>query len=123
MTLAAFLEQARSIADISFTETIQTINDHYLYQATEFSTGLAEFKLVNVAGTNEGSCRILAFASLHQLSEAQTLNLFGDYYRQDVLKNPEANDHQNIRNFMRDGWAGVDFQGVALLPKMFEGQG
>jgi len=122
MTLAAFLEKARNIADISFAESIQTINDHYIYQATEFSTGLAASKLVNQAGTNEGSCRILAFASLNCLSEEQTLNLFGDYYRQDVLNNPEGNDHQNIRNFMRDGWAGVVFEGVALLPNMFKGQ-
>jgi len=42
------------------------------------------------------------------------LALFGDYYRSDVLKNPEGSDHQNIRNFMHKGWAGVTFKGEAL---------
>ncbi len=55
----------------------------------------------------------LAFAKLHELSEAKTLALFGDYYRSDVLKNPEGSDHQNIRNFIREGWAGVAFEGEA----------
>jgi len=69
---------------------------------------------VNSAGTNEGSCKIFAFALIHQLSEQQTLNLFGDYYRIDVLTDPNGSGHQNIRNFIRDGWQGIDFKNVAL---------
>jgi hypothetical protein len=65
---------------------------------------------------NEGSCKIFAFALIHQLSEAQTLTLFGDYYH-DVLNNPEGSGHQNIRNFIRDGWRGICFNGVALTVK------
>ncbi len=63
------------------------------------------------------SCRIFAFAKIHNLSAEQTLALFGDYYRKDVLGNPDGTDHQNIRNFMRDGWAGIQFDGEALQAK------
>jgi hypothetical protein len=48
------------------------------------------------------------------LSVEDTLALFGDYYRMDVLQHPEGNDHQNIRRFMQDGWAGIAFDGEAL---------
>ena len=51
---------------------------------------------------------------MNQLDQSQTLNLFGDYYRLDVLNNPEGTDHQNIRNFMEQGWEGVSFQSPAL---------
>jgi len=93
------------------------INEHYHYQPTDFKNGLTEHALLNKAGTNEGSCRIFAFAQLHGLTEIQTLNLFGDFYRQDVLNNPDGNNHPNIRNFLRDGWKGILFDGVALTPK------
>ncbi|MGV2481618.1 UNVERIFIED_CONTAM: HopJ type III effector protein, partial [Salmonella enterica subsp. enterica serovar Weltevreden] len=29
---------------------------------------------------------------------------------------PDATDHQNIRHFMRSGWAGIAFEGEALKP-------
>jgi len=73
--------------------------------------------LVNQAGTNEGSCKIFAFAQLNQLNQQQTLNLFGDYYRLDVLNNPDGTGHQNIRNFMQFGWDGIRFNGEALTAK------
>ena len=47
----------------------------------------------------------------------QTLYLFGDYYRKDVLENPEGTDHQNIRNFITSGWGGIKFEGTALIEK------
>jgi hypothetical protein len=48
------------------------------------------------------------------LSEVHTLALFGGYYRDDVLGNPEGRDHGNIRHFMKYGWAGIHFEGEAL---------
>ena len=33
-----------------------------------------------------------------------TLWLFGDFYRKDVLENPDGTDHANIRAFMEGGW-------------------
>lgn len=110
MSLSSFLENVKNNVPVSFTDTIAVINDNYHYQPTEFSNG----DLVNAAGTNEGSCRIFAFAQLHQLDQQQTLNLFGDYYRQEVLDDPQGTSHQNIRNFMKFGWEGIHFNGQAL---------
>ena len=51
-------------------------------------------------------------------AEADTLQLFGRFYREDVLKNPSGDDHGNIRNFMKSGWDGVAFpDGLALKKK------
>jgi HopJ type III effector protein. len=44
------------------------------------------------------------------------LALFGEFYR-DVLATPEGDDHQNIRNFMKTGWAGVQFNTTPLTEK------
>lgn len=114
MSLISFLEKIKNNEAVSFDETIAVINENYHYQPTEFSNGLNEHRLINKAGTNEGSCRIFAFAQIYQLDQPQTLNLFGDYYRVDVLKNPDGTSHQNIRNFMQYGWAGISFNGEAL---------
>lgn len=113
MKLNDFLLRVKDGQAVDFQETMSVIGEHYRYRPTEFSNGLVE-PLVNEAGRNEGSCKIFAFARLHDLSPAQTLALFGDYYRQDVLGNPDGNDHQNIRHFMRDGWEGIVFSGEAL---------
>jgi hypothetical protein len=51
------------------------------------------------------------------LNPNQTLNLFGDYFRKDVLENPAGEDHQNIRNFMKYGWEGISFDEEALGKK------
>ena len=117
MSLTIFLESIRNNIPVSFNDTIAVITEHYHYQPTQFSNGSAEQALISAAGTNEGSCKIFAFAQIHQLTEQQTLNLFGDYYRVDVLSHPDGSDHQNIRNFMRDGWAGIAFKGTPLTAK------
>ncbi|WAJ70933.1 HopJ type III effector protein [Catenovulum adriaticum] len=98
---------------IEFSQTMKVIEANYQFNETEFKNG----DIVNKAGQNSGSCKIFAFAQLHQLSQAETLNLFGDYYRKDVLEHPEADDHQNIRNFIQFGWQGIEFNGIALSPK------
>jgi hypothetical protein len=70
---------------------------------------------MNQAGSNEGSCKIFAFATTEGLSEAETLACFGKYYREDVLQNPQVSDHANIRTFMRHGWKGIRFEQSALV--------
>jgi hypothetical protein len=90
------------------------IEAYYHYQPTEFSNGLGEDKLISPAGSNQGSCKIFAFAQLQHLTPQQTLNLFGDYYRIDVLNHPNGTDHQNIRLFIKYGWDGICFQNQAL---------
>ncbi|CAA9889833.1 HopJ type III effector protein [Candidatus Methylobacter favarea] len=117
MSLPSFLEKVKNNEAVSFSETIAVIAENYHYRPTEFHTGRYEHILVNQAGTNEGSCKIFAFAQLNRLDRQQTLNLFGDYYRLDVLNDPHGSGHQNIRNFMRYGWEGVHFKGEPLIAK------
>lgn len=114
MTKKEFLNRISNNETISFDDTMAVIADNYNYQATEFSNGLGDDILVNAAGTNEGSCKIFAFAQLHQLNQDQTLQLFGDYYRQDVLQDPQGTGHQNIRLFIKYGWEGINFSGTVL---------
>ncbi len=117
MSLPTFLQQIKNNENISFEQTIATITENYIYTATEFSNGLADEKIINTAGSNEGSCKIFAFAQINQLNQQHTLNLFGDYYRKDVLDSPSGDGHQNIRNFMKFGWEGIHFSSVALTAK------
>jgi hypothetical protein len=118
MTLTNFIDRIiQGEQPISFHETIVVITENYFYQPTEFSNGLGKDIVVNPPGTNEGSCKIFAFAKLHRLTKEQTLSLFGDYYRTDVLQSPQGTNHQNIRNFMKYGWEGVQFAGEALAIK------
>lgn len=111
MSVAILLERlSQSPNEVNFDEVIAVINDFYHYMPTRFVNGDA----INEQGTNEGSCKIFAFAKLNGLSEQATLACFGHYYREDVLEHPEASDHANIRNFMVSGWAGVHFDAPAL---------
>ncbi|NOT12044.1 MAG: HopJ type III effector protein [Methylococcaceae bacterium] len=117
MSLTAFIEKITNNIAVGFDETMDVIAENYHYQPAEFSNGLGDDQLLNQAGTNEGSCKIFAFARIHQLNQQQTLNLFGDYFREDVLNNPAGTGHQNIRNFMRYGWDGICFKGEPLVAK------
>ncbi len=111
MSLETFLQAVRDRPDgIEFDQTIAIIDEAYQFTPTAFRNG----DLTNEAGQNSGSCKIYAFGQLHNLSEAQTLACFGHYYREDVLQHPNGTDHQNIRNFIKTGWAGIEFSGRAL---------
>ncbi|MCQ8106393.1 HopJ type III effector protein [Methylomonas sp. SURF-2] len=116
MKLKDFIDQVVAGQAVDFQDTMAVIAEHYDYRPCEFTNGIQQ-PMRNAAGQNEGSCKIFAFASLNGLDQARTLGLFGDYYRKDVLENPEGTDHQNIRTFMRDGWAGITFSAEALTPK------
>jgi hypothetical protein len=96
-----------------FSDVITCIDEHYDFTPTKFMNGA----MVNEANQNNGSCKIFAFAKLHQLSPQETLALFGDFYRKDVLLHPIKDDHQNIRNFIEFGWDGIEFLGLALSKK------
>lgn len=107
-----FIQLSTEPETISFEQSIALIDALYDFTPGRFTNG----ELSNAAGENNGSCKILAFGLLHQLSEPQTLHLFGDYYRS-VLNTPAAQDHQNIRNFIRTGWDGVAFEQPVLQAK------
>jgi hypothetical protein len=102
---------------VSFDEVIQAIETAYEYQPVTFNNGLGEEMITNTAGTNEGSCKIFAFALLHGLTQQQTLHCFGNYYREDVLTKEDGSDHPNIRLFIKYGWQGIDFNETPLLVK------
>ncbi len=111
MTLESFLHQLyESPTTVEFNHTMALIDRLYSFTPTAFKNGEA----LNGVGENSGSCKLFAFAQLQGLSQEQTLACFGAYYWDDVLKHPEMIDHQNIRNFMAYGWAGVEFDGDAL---------
>ena len=96
--------------EVTFEQSIQVIDAHFDFHPVSFVNGETQ----NQAGQNNGSCKIFAFAQLQGLDEPSTLACFGQFYRDDVLNNPNGNDHANIRNFIQHGWAGIDFDGVAL---------
>lgn len=104
---------ATSPEQLDFEDCINLIDSLYEFSPTAFSNGGLE----NEAGKNNGSCKIFAFAKQQGLDEQQTLNCFGRFYRDDVLQHPDADNHQNIRNFMKTGWAGIHFDVSPLTDK------
>lgn len=96
----------------TFSEVIALIEADYTHQATAFKNGDA----YNEATQNQGSAKVFAFTKLNNLSEADTLYLFAEHY-QAVLATPTETNHQNIRQFMIHGWAGIAFEGEALVKK------
>lgn len=111
MELELFLNRLRSHPEtIEFPDTVALINRLYRFVPTAFRNA----DLVNEAGQNSGSCRVFAFARLHDLTQEETLALFGAYYRADVLRTPGGDSHPNIRRFMETGWDGIEFDGVPL---------
>ncbi|NBL63897.1 type III effector [Flavobacterium sp. NST-5] len=114
MSIVSFLEKLQeNPKSIAFQDTIQVIEENYDFTATAFKNGNQN----NNAGENNGSCKIFSFAKLQNLSKQATLACFGSYYFDDVLKNPNGNDHQNIRNFMEFGWDEIQFESEALALK------
>ena len=97
---------------LKFNDVIKFIETHYNHQPTAFKNG----EVYNDAIQNQGSAKVFAFAKTNELSAAQTLYLFAEHY-QDVLANPNGANHQNIRQFIIYGWAGIVFEGVALVVK------
>lgn len=95
---------------IDFQEVILYIDKNYKFTPTKFVNG----NTTNQVNQNNGSCKVFSFAKLNNLSKDETLALFGDFYRTDVLQNPTGDDHQNIRNFIEFGWKGISFEGEAL---------
>jgi hypothetical protein len=116
MTPKAFIQALKAGEQLDFEDTIAMIAENFDYIPTRFTNGLSSTAVINEAGTNEGSCKIFAFAKLMALDEITTLACFGRFY-QDVLNTPDGNDHQNIRNFIKDGWIGIVFDTAALYAR------
>lgn len=99
-------------AEAKFTNVIAYIEARYNHTPTAFKNG----QQANAATENQGSAKVFSFAQLNDLDQAQTLSLFAEHYAA-VLATPEATDHQNIRQFMLNGWDGIRFEGEALAAK------
>ncbi|KAB1156125.1 HopJ type III effector protein [Flavobacterium luteum] len=114
MSIHSFLQKVKQTPkEIQFSETIAVIEEHYDFTPTAFQNGLQH----NSVGENSGSCKLFAFAKLQNLSQEETLSCFGALYYDEVLGNTEGTNHQNIRNFMKTGWNGIQFEGEALTLK------
>lgn len=98
--------------EAKFADVIAFIDAHYHHTATAFKNGQQS----NAVNENQGSAKVFSFAKLNDLDQAQTLSLFAEHYAS-VLATPEATDHQNIRQFMQNGWNGIQFEGTALTAK------
>jgi len=111
MRLSGFLDILKNSPNtIQFSDTMAVVEDLYEFTPTRFRNG----DTINEAGQNSGSCKLFGFAQLQNLSKEETLDCFGEYYRNDVLQNPNGTDHQNIRNFIKSGWEGISFDGSPL---------
>lgn len=98
--------------EAKFADVITYIESRYRHTPTAFKNGQQN----NAATENQGSAKVFSFAQLNGLDQAQTLSLFAEHYAS-VLATPEATDHQNIRQFMLNGWDGIAFEGQALTAK------
>ena len=98
---------------ISFIEVIKFIETYYHHSPTAFKNG----NTYNEASQNQGSAKVFSFAQINKLDAVDTLYLFAEHY-QAVLASPNGVDHQNIRQFMINGWDGILFEGKALTPKI-----
>lgn len=98
--------------EVKFADVLAFIEARYNHTPTAFQNGQQH----NAANENQGSAKVFSFAKLNDLDQAQTLSLFAEHYAS-VLATPEATDHQNIRQFMQNGWDGIKFEGTALVAK------
>ena len=104
----------RAPEEISFQLVMDAVDELYDVYEVDFSVG----DVVSAPGQNMGSAKVFSFAIISKLDVETTLQLFGDYYRKDVLENPGGTDHANIRSFMQYGWDGVNFpNGLAIEAK------
>lgn len=113
MNLNDFLSNlANDPQSIAFTDTMAAIDNNYTFTPSGFNN----HGLVSGANENNGSCKIFAFAKLNQLSKQNTLDCFGAFYRDEVLGNPDGEDHMNIRTFMLAPEA-TPFLGITFVDK------
>jgi len=95
---------------MKFSDTQDLINKDYNYEANGFTIG----DIYNDKNSNQWSGRILSYAIINKLNTIETLKLFGEYY-QEVLDNPNADSHKNIRALMKYGIESAKFDNNKLL--------
>jgi hypothetical protein len=114
MTIQNFINDIKTNPlAIAFSDVMALIDDNYTFTPVKFKNG----EIINEAGINNGSCKLFSFAKMHHLTQQETLNCFGAYYRENVLLHPQETNHANIRNFIKTGWDGIIFDAPALTLK------
>lgn len=112
MTETNYLKKLNTTSKILFEDLMSVIEQNYRFTPSAFDNG----SLKNTANENQGSAKLLSFAKIHNLNKQQTLKCFGQYYNE-VLETPNGTNHNNIRNFMKTGWAGISFKNTNILQK------
>lgn len=95
--------------DHVFASTLAFIEAWYDFTPTAFQNGTVE----NAADQNQGSAKVFALSQLLALSKQQTLNCFGEHYR-DVLATPDVDNHHNLRRVLREGNGNIRFDQFPL---------
>lgn len=114
MTIQEFKTKLKTAPNtIAFAETMDVVDTYFNFTPRAFTNGT----LQNAEGQNSGSCKVFAFAKAENLSKTETLACFGQYYFDEVLKDPSGSGHQNIRNFIKTGFEGLDFENNPLTKK------
>ncbi len=98
--------------EVKFADVLAFIEARYNHTPTAFQNGQQH----NAANENQGSAKVFSFAKIEGLNAEDTLSLFAEHYAS-VLATPEATDHQNIRQFIQNGWDGIKFEGDALTAR------
>ncbi|WP_317932752.1 HopJ type III effector protein [Halioxenophilus sp. WMMB6] len=99
--------------DFMFATTLAFIDTWYDYTPTAFCNGDVQ----NQADQNQGSAKVFGLSQLLELTKEQTLQCFGEHYR-DVLATPEVNNHHNLRRVLREGIGNITFDQFPLAPKV-----
>jgi hypothetical protein len=109
------LEFANSIKagtkQVTYQDTIDFLDQHYIYLPVPFKCGDLSYE----PGVKTGAAKIFSFALMVNMSEAETLRLFGEFYRN---LSPGGVERPNIRNFVKGGWGCISFEsGLAIVSK------
>ena len=115
-SLCELAEQEFGLTGVTFNEVMAKV-DECFDSSPRRRVGIDSTRETrNAAGTNNGSCKTFYFAKMRGLSEDAALRLFCEHY-EDVLRTPDGDPHANIRAFMENGYAGLAFEGEALVAK------
>ena len=95
-----------------FADTLSFVETWYDFTPCAFTNG----KVKNSEDKNQGSCKTFALGQALDLTAEQTLQCFGEHYR-DVCADPDGAAHGNIRSFMKNGPVGVSFTNFPLTEK------
>ena len=116
-SLCELAEQEFGLTGVAFNEVMAKVDECFDFEPTAYASGIdSPRETRNAAGTNNGSCKTFYFAKMRGLSEDAALRLFCEHY-EDVLRTPDGDSHANIRAFMENGYAGLAFEGEALVAK------